>query len=240
MFQQIIDDVIGHPDGPEEREAAASNLIETCGYASAAVTLLPLPGSEILAVMPIHVGMVVGLGQLYGVDISQESASEMVMRIGATVGASLVTTRVATTLAKIVMPGLGGLVGAPLIFATTLAIGAVARTWMAREGDMSSQEMKSVYKEAVKDAKNRFDPSRMRSEKMKDMARKAATQTDAPPKDAPPPPPKPKAQEEKKAAAADARQSILTRLKELKALHDAGLIEDDEFERTKKRILAEI
>ncbi|MEL6342261.1 MAG: DUF697 domain-containing protein [Myxococcota bacterium] len=224
MIQQMLDELIGRPSGPEEREDAASRVIETCGYAAAAATLLPLPGSEIVAVMPIHVGMVVGLSQLYGIDMSRETAGELVVRIGATVGASLVTSRAATTFAKIILPGVGGLLGAPIIFATTLAIGAVARTWMAREGEMSSQEMKAVYKQAVKDAKNRFDPSKMRSKDMKDMAQKATDEANTPP-----------------APQEDAEEIDITdRLRKLKSLYEDGLIDKDEYDETRRRLLTKL
>jgi len=223
VFQQMIDDLIGTPDGPAEREAAASRLIETCGYAAGAVTLIPLPGPEIIAVTSIHVGMIVGLSQIYGIDMSRETAMDLLARIGTAAGVSLVTTRVATTFAKIALPGLGGLLGAPLIFASTLAIGAVARTFLAREGEVSSQEMKDLYKQTVKDARSKFDPSKMRSEEMKNMASKAATEGDAPDK-----------------PTADDGGDLVARLKKLKELLDAGLIDTDEYEAEKKRILASI
>ena len=97
MFQQMIDELIGTPGGPEAQEKAASRLIETCGYAAAATTLIPLPGTEIVAVTSLHVGMVVGLSQIYGIDMSRETALELLTRIGTTVGVSFITTRVATT-----------------------------------------------------------------------------------------------------------------------------------------------
>ncbi|MFT5686236.1 MAG: GTP-binding protein Era, partial [Myxococcota bacterium] len=190
MFQQIIDDIIGRHGEPSERESAASRLIDTCGYAAAAATLLPIPGTEIIAVMPIHVGMVVGLSQIYDAEITRDSATDLVLRIGATVGASLITSRAATTLAKIALPGLGGFIGAPIIFATTIAIGAVARAFFDRGGEVSSEEMRDIYKKAVKNARRNFDPKRARSSTAKDMAQKATE--DSEPEDnkteTPPPP----------------------------------------------------
>ena len=228
MFQKIIDDLIGTPGGPEEQEAAASRLIETCGYAAAAATLVPLPGTEIIAVTSIHAGMVVGLSQIYGIDMSRESALELLARIGTTAGVSLVTTRVATTFAKIALPGLGGLLGAPVMFATTLALGAVARTFLSQEGDMSNQEMKDLYKQTVQDAKSKFDPSKARSQAMKDMATQASQGGDAPEKPAEP-------NEE-----ADEEADLVARLKKLKSLQEAGLIDDEEYNTERKRILASI
>lgn len=229
MFQQIIDDIIGRHVEPSEREATASRLIDTCGYAAAAATLLPIPGTEIIAVMPIHVGMVVGLSQIYDAEITRDSATDLVLRIGATVGASLVTSRAATTLAKIALPGLGGFIGAPIIFATTIAIGAVARAFFDRGGEVSSEEMRDIYKKAVKNAKRNFDPKRARSGPAQDMAKKAAEEGKA--EEAP---------TEAPAEPAAQAPDPLARLRKLKAMLDAGLIEPDEYETTKQRILSEL
>ena len=85
------------PADVKSRETEVQSLIEKCGYASAAVTLLPLPGSEILAVMPIHVGMVVKIAESYDVELTRASASQLIVRIGATVGFSLLGSRLAAS-----------------------------------------------------------------------------------------------------------------------------------------------
>lgn len=223
MFQKIIDDLIGTPGGPEEQEQAASRLIETCGYAAGAATLVPLPGTELIAVTSIHVGMVVGLSQIYGTDMSRESALELLTRIGTTVGASVVTTRVATTFAKIALPGLGGFVGAPLMFATTLALGAVARTFLANPGEMSAQEMKDLYKQTMKSAKSAYDPSRAKGADMQEMAQQAAQSPAESDGTAP--------------SQQDSTVDPVERLKTLQRLQDAGLIDAEEYETQRRRIL---
>ncbi len=150
------------------RDDAANALIEKCGYAAAALGLLPLPGTEIIAVMPQHVGMVVALGDLYDVPLSRESAAELLMQIGGTVGVSVVGSRLAMTAAKTLLPGFGGLVTAPLLYGTTLGLGAVARAWFECGGRLDPGAMRRTYRSAKRKA--RFD------------ARKAeATPTEEPP-----------------------------------------------------------
>lgn len=141
--------------------ARAQALTEKCGYAAAALTLIPIPGSEVIAVMPVHVGMVVKLGEIYGVDLDQDSATHLILRIGATVGLSLVGSRLATTAAKFFLPGLGGLISAPFMYASTIAIGRVAELYFLH-GDLSDREMRAVYQESLKSAKREFDPSKAR------------------------------------------------------------------------------
>lgn len=203
--------VLNRNYSPNERDSAAADLIEKCGYAAAALTIVPIPGTEIVAVMPIHVGMVVGLGHIYGQEITKQSATDMVIRIGATVGLSLVGSRLATTAAKVLLPGLGGLLAAPLMFASTYAIGSVARAYFESEGKLTEDEMKDVYKRASAEAKSNFDPQKAKS----DEAKQAATQ----------------------AAHAGESESPEERLVQLKKLLDQGLIEQSEYDQTKAKIL---
>lgn len=199
-------------------DTAIDSLIEKCSYAAAALTILPIPGSEIVAVMPIHVGMVIGIAQAKGVDITRESAINLVLQISATVGLSLVGSRIATTAAKIILPGFGGIISAPFMFASTLALGNVAKVYFEREGDIDKDTMKNVYNDMVKRGKKMFDPDRMKDEEIQDMAKSASRD-----------------EEEKKKAGTPAE-----RLGKLKELLDRGLISQEEFDETKRKILSEI
>ncbi len=197
-----------------DRGAAAQDLIEKSGYAAAALTLIPLPGSEIVAVMPIHVGMVVGVGAIYGQSVTKKAATDIVVQICTTVGMSLVGSRIATTAAKVLLPGLGGFVAAPFMFASTLAIGAVARAYFESGCAMSDADMRSVYERAQRSARSSFDASRMRSEEARDAAEAAATQDEA--------------------------EEPSDRLEKLRRLLDDGLIDQSEYDETKARVLSEL
>lgn len=196
-----------------------SNLVERTGYAVAALTLLPIPGSEIFGVMPLHVGMVIGIGNHHGHDLTREGAMELVMNIGATVGVSLVGSKLATTAAKFILPGLGGIIAAPFMFASTLALGAVADTWFAKGGNVSEAEMKAVYDRVVRGAKSEFKADRMKDPEAMEQARKAA------------------AAETSKAAPPGPEEDAVSRLKRAKELLDAGLLEQSEYDTLKQRIL---
>lgn len=198
---------------------ASRDVTEKCGYAAAALTILPIPGSELIAVMPLHVGMVVKIGQLYGVDLDRDSATHLIMRIGATVGLSLVGSRLATTAAKVLLPGLGGLISAPFMYASTLAIGRVAELYFAN-GDLDDREMKAIYQETLRKAKGSFDPSRARSADARREAEQAA-RGDAP-----------------AAERAPEAQDPLAQLERLSKLRDAGALSQDEYDAAKRRILA--
>jgi len=203
----------------DERAEAARRLVERCGYAAAAVTVLPIPGSELVAVMPIHVGMVVRVGEVYGVDVDRDSATHLILRIGATVGLSLLGSRVAATVGKTLLPFLGGLVSAPFMYASTIAIGRIAECYFAR-GGLGDDEMRAIYRDTLKKAKRSFDPRRARSGEARAMARQAA-QGGA---DAAPAEP----------GDADARLERLARL------HREGLIDDADLAEGKRRILGDL
>ncbi len=148
MFDRMFNEYLRGGGDETEPEARARKLTETAGYAAAALTLIPIPLTEGL-VMPIHVGLVVAIGEIYGHQVSKSSGGDLVLRIGTTVGASFVTRQLATTVAKTLLPGLGGLIMAPFMYASTVAIGAVAESYFKNECDLSSDDIKDVYSRTV-------------------------------------------------------------------------------------------
>lgn len=214
----MFGDLSPQPD-PTLRRQAVNQLTERIGYAAAALTLIPLPGTEIVGVMPLHVAMVIGIGELHGQRLSNDNAIELVAKIGVAAGASIVGSRIATTAAKIFLPGLGGLISAPFMFASTLAIGAVADAFFEREGNLETGDMRDLYNRAHGDAKSKFDPDKARSDEAQRMAEEAARAEQQP---------------------APAPQGPVERLEKLKALLDKGLIDQAEYDATKARVLGEL
>lgn len=223
MIQEWL---FGDPNDP--RDVRCRRLVERCGYAAAALTILPIPGSEVVGVMPLHVGMVAGIAHEHGVELARESATDLVMKIGATVGLSLVGSKIAITAGKLVLPGLGGLIAAPFMFASTLAIGAVARAYFESGGKLGELEMKRVYEETVAMAKSAFDPRKARSAEARTMAEEAARQEQA---GAATP------RETKATASVD---DLAERLAKLDELYERGAISERDYERRKQQILDEV
>jgi len=211
-----------------DREARIDTLVERCGYAAAALTLIPIPGTEIVGVTSVHVGMVVKIGSEHGRELSREDALELIKQIGTTVGVSLVGSALATTAGKILLPGLGGLIAAPFAFAATLGIGHVARLYFER-GELSRAEMKRAYDDAAEHAKTIFDPSRARSSEARAMAEEArrAEEAGGPSVTSTP----------KKPADID---DMAERLAKLDELLDKGVISEAEHARRREKILDEI
>ncbi len=219
----IQDWLFGEASDP--RDVRCRRLVERCGYGAAALTILPIPGSEIIGVMPLHVGMVVGIAHEHGVQLTRESATDLVLKIGGTVGLSLVGSKIAVTAGKLILPGLGGLIAAPFMFASTLAIGAVARAYFESEGQLSDTEIKRVYERTVEKAKSVFDPRKARSDEAKSVATEAASQESSAPAE-----PKPRASVD----------DLAERLAKLDELYERGAIGERDYERRKQQILDEV
>lgn len=207
-----------------------NTLVERCGYAAAALTILPIPGSEILGVMPLHVGMVVGIANHHGRELTEESATELILQIGTTVGLSLVGSRLATTAAKFVLPGLGGIIAAPFMFASTLGLGAVADSFFQNNGVLSKEQMREVYKSASAGAKSAFRPERMRESEAVEMASAATAEGKA----------RKEGGGEQAAPASPEASDPTARLRRAKEMMEQGLIDEDEFQAVKSRILSEL
>ena len=212
---------LSHQPDPTLRRLAVGQLSERVGYAAAALTLLPVPGTEIIGVMPLHVAMVIGISELHGHKLSQDSAVELVTKIGMAAGVSLVGSRLATTAAKFFLPGLGGLISAPFMYASTLAISAVADAFFAQGGSLHPDQMRDVYERAHAEAKSTFDPDKAQSTEAQRMANDVASE---------------QVQEPSSPDLADP----VERLEQLKTLLDKGLIDVAEYETTKARILEEL
>jgi uncharacterized protein (DUF697 family) len=153
------EDVEPPPADPTARRRAW-DLVERTGYAAAAATALPLPGSEWVVVLPLHVTMVVGISEVYDCRLDQASATDLLRRLGASVGLSYVGSRAATSVAKLLLPGVGGVAGAVVVYASTLAIGGVVIAFFERGGALDEAELRALYREGLASAPRSFDPSR--------------------------------------------------------------------------------
>ncbi|MBX3468417.1 MAG: DUF697 domain-containing protein [Planctomycetes bacterium] len=216
MSDETTGEAAGAPDADDadDAERRAWRLIERHGYAAAALAVLPVPYSETLGVTAIHVGMVVGVARVYGVELGHDSAARLVGRLGATVGLSYLGTRLAIGTAKLILPVLPGLLGAPLVFASTLGLGAVARAHLASpERELTDDEVRALYRGAREKARGSFDPARVRS---------AEARADASAEPAAVP----------TAATARARE----RLERLRHLRDQGFLAADEFEAARRKL----
>lgn len=161
-----------------EREATALEVIQMAGYAAAAASVVPLPVFDIALLLPIHTTMVMTVGHVHGRNLSDAEAKRVAMELGAVAGLTLAGRAALSVLKKVLLPGLGGIIGAPASFAVTYAMGIVANSYF-RNPEISREDLKKVFSEAFKEGKSSYREDRQ-DEFKKDNSAKSATDSASP------------------------------------------------------------
>lgn len=127
--------------GAAEHESCA-RLIRDRALWCAGVSLEPVPFLDLAVILPIHIKMVWDIGKIYGFEITKERAKEIALELAGTVALNY-AARVATRSALKAVPVLGALVNAPIVYATTYTLGALAeRYFRARRPELPGLEAK--------------------------------------------------------------------------------------------------
>ncbi len=140
---------------PAERELKSQEVVQISAYAAAAASVVPLPFAELALLLPIHSAMVMTVGHIYGRPVSRTEASRVAVELGAVAGLTMAGTAALSALRKILLPGIGGLLAAPASFALTWGLGKIAIEYFQNPG-ISQERMKTVFKEAMEEAKGVF------------------------------------------------------------------------------------
>jgi len=133
----------------EERDGAVKELISMCAVAAGAVSIQPVPLLDLVFVAPIQVGLVQGIGRIYGHQLDKKAVIEIL----STFGASLVAQNVMMASAKLV-PFAGWIAAAAMAYALTHAIGEVADHYFRHGRGVSSDDLKTMFKNAYKEKKD--------------------------------------------------------------------------------------
>lgn len=136
---------------PAERETAARDVVNMSSYAVAVVAISPLPFSDAVLMLPIQSAMVLTVGHIYGRRVDRAEAKDLVIELGTLAGASFLARQGL----KVLLPVFGGLLTVPAAFAANWAIGRVAMEYF-RNPDVSKAALKELYKEAVREGKEKF------------------------------------------------------------------------------------
>ncbi|MEZ6186103.1 MAG: SHOCT domain-containing protein [Planctomycetota bacterium] len=122
-------------------------------------TAVPIPASDFLLLTPIQTKMAVQIGKIKGFSVSQERAKEIVTEILGVVGMSVTAQMLIVSVAKLV-PFVGGFLSAPLVYASTWAIGNVVNYYfdcMRHGSKPSSEAMKELFAEQFRVGKRRSE-----------------------------------------------------------------------------------
>lgn len=156
-----LSDFFGAEDDDEasnKRELAEDTIMNFSLWA-AAIVLVPIPFCDLVLLMPIQSAMVIAIGKVYGVN---ETPERILAIIAGSCGASVFGQLTAVFLSNLI-PIIGSLVSAPFIFGWTYGLGKVAIRYFESEGQASESELKSIFKQASKEANSKYDPSKVGS-----------------------------------------------------------------------------
>jgi uncharacterized protein (DUF697 family) len=140
---------------PAERRKISKDLVTMSSFGAAAATVVPIPGSDFIAVTAVQASMVVAVGRVFGRELTMAQAKEIVMELAAVCGLGLLAQKGFATITKILLPGLGGVLAAPYAFAVTYGMGNAAMTYFGNK-DLTKETIKRVYEEAVAEGKRIF------------------------------------------------------------------------------------
>ncbi len=155
-----LSDFFGAEDDDEsnKRELAEDTIMNFSLWA-AAIVLVPIPFCDLVLLMPIQSAMVIAIGKVYGVN---ETPERILAIIAGSCGASVFGQLTAVFLSNLI-PIIGSLVSAPFIFGWTYGLGKVAMRYFESKGQASESELKSIFKQASKEANSKYDPTKVGS-----------------------------------------------------------------------------
>ncbi|MFO0726784.1 MAG: DUF697 domain-containing protein [Myxococcota bacterium] len=179
---------------PAEREAKAKEVINICGYGACLGAVVPIPLADLAILLPVHSGMVMTVGHIYGRPVTQAEAKKIALELGAVAGLSFAGAAAISAIKRLLLPIVGGLMSIPATFALTWGLGRAAMSYFSTP-NQSREELKRVFEEALKEGKSIFSPEafekfRARHSEEKPGAEKAEAKASTPPapSDAPPKP----------------------------------------------------
>lgn len=146
----------------EERDTASRDVIDVCAFACAGLVLQPIPGLE-QGVVPVQIGMVLALAHVHGEELSRKRATEILMDLAAITGVSIVGRQVLTSVAKVLLPGLGGLIAAPTTFSVTWATGHAAMHYLRAGGRVDKASIRKIFEEERERAKAQYSEDKARA-----------------------------------------------------------------------------
>ena len=116
----------------------ADNIIKAAAASAAtAVFANPIPASDIVALAPLQIGMIIKLGAIYGKTIDRNSAMEVITTLGTGFVARTVFQGVISLL-----PGVKNVLGPPFAAAATYGMGRLAKAYFKGQGVPSSEELR--------------------------------------------------------------------------------------------------
>jgi uncharacterized protein (DUF697 family) len=149
-LKQTLTGIIDDPSLPEPTKTRA--IIHLTSLTCAVVASQPIPFADLLILSPLQVIMVWEMSRVMGRPVGTQGAGEIVASILGVVGGNLFFQQAILGLYKSLLPFLGGFATMPLVYASTYALGQVAREILEarrRNQELSRHELRASAKKAA-------------------------------------------------------------------------------------------
>ena len=143
------------PQDMETTRERAREIILNFSLWAAGIVLFPVPFSDLVLLMPVQSAMVIAIGRAYGIkDPPEKVLAILAGACGASVFGQITTLFVAN-----LIPIIGKFISAPFVFGWTYGLGEVAMRYFESQGEASSDELRSIFKRASKEASRNYGSS---------------------------------------------------------------------------------
>ena len=112
--------------GDEHERAKA--VVERSSLWCAAIAIEPIPWLDMAVQLPIQLRMVMEIGKIYGFELNSTRAHKILLELTSVVAFNYISRNLARGFLKFI-PGVGGLLNAPITYAGTYALGHVAERY---------------------------------------------------------------------------------------------------------------
>ncbi len=115
---------------------------------SAVIAFQPLPFADYFIFTPIHIYMIIRIGELYGMKLNVDIAKAILFQILGILWYDYVSKQVVIGLYKIWLPFLAGYIVLPLTFSLTYWVGKVVNIYFfykSRNIDVSKEHLKEIF-----------------------------------------------------------------------------------------------
>ncbi len=160
-LKKVLESTLREGDDPRLSEAArVQRVIFLTAAVCAGIAIQPLPFADMLVYTPVQAFMAMIIGNIKGFPVSKKQAEDIIKELGGMVGLGLLAHHGIASLAKLGLPAAGGLIAAPLVFASTYAMGAIAEYYFdqKRAGrPVFVDEVKKVWASALGEGRRRAE-----------------------------------------------------------------------------------
>ncbi len=135
-----------------ERQEKVAEITNKAALATVSTPAQPIAFADICLITPVHILMTRAIGKLYGYNIPEQIAQE-VLRL---ISGQWLGKQACLALFKMKMPSFGDGDGAAFAFFWTYVIGKAAEVYFAGGMTISQENLKQVYNKGIEETQNAY------------------------------------------------------------------------------------